>query len=102
MTAPAESLTSMDLAPVSGVALDAELRLLMGERVSEFGVLQQRLGRNATDVEADSAPILLLHDGDLLAELCGADCGDVAAGSGAKDKGVEVLSHAVSLPVSLR
>ena len=73
-----------------GVALDAELRLLVLERVRQLGVLEQCLGRDAPDVEADTAPVLLLHHGDLLAELGGADGGDVATGAGAEDEGVEV------------
>jgi hypothetical protein len=80
-----------------GVALDAELGLLVLQRVSELGVLQQRLGRDAADVEADPAPVLVLHDGDLLAELGGADGGDVPTGTGAEDEGVEVIGHGCSL-----
>ena len=73
-----------------GVALDAELRLLVLERVRQLGVLEQGLGRDAADVEADTSPVLRLHHGDLLAELGGADRGDVATGAGAEDEGVEV------------
>ena len=45
------------------------------------------------DVEADAAPVLLLHDGDLEAELGGTDGGDVAARAGAQHDDVEVLAH---------
>jgi hypothetical protein len=79
-----------------GVALDAELVLLVREDVRELGVAQQRLGRDAADVEADTAPVLLLDDGDGLAELGGADRGDVPAGAGTEDEDVEV-GHAPSL-----
>ena len=85
-----------------GVALDAELRLLVLERVRQLGVLQQRLGGDAADVEADTSPVLLLHHGHLLAELGCADRGDVATGAGAEDEGVEVrVGHAPSLVVRL-
>ena len=83
-----------------GVALDAELRLLVLERVRQLGVLEQGLGGDAADVEADTSPVLLLHHGHLLAELGGADRGDVATGAGAEDEGVEVrVGHAPSLVV---
>ena len=47
-------------------------------------VLEQRLGRNAAPQQAGAAErLLLLDDGDLQAELRGADGRDVAAGAGA-------------------
>ena len=67
------------------------LSLLVGEHVGELGVAEQRLGRDAADVEADAAPVLLLHDRDRLAELGGADRGDVATGAGAEDQDIEVV-----------
>jgi hypothetical protein len=73
------------------VALDAELVALVRERVGELGVLEERLGRDAADVEADTAPVLLLHDRDLLAQLGRSDRGDVAAGAGAEDQDIEVV-----------
>ena len=80
------------------LALDAELVALVGQRVGELGVLEERLGGDAADVEADPAPVLLLHDGDRLAQLGGADRGDVATGAGAEDQDIEVVvTHAVSL-----
>ena len=45
------------------------------------------------DVEADAAPVLVLDDGDALAELGGADGGDVPTGAGTEDDDVEVLAH---------
>ena len=65
-----------------GVALDAELLLVVGQHVGKLGVLEQRLGGDAADVEAHPAPVLVLHDGDGLAELSRADGGDVAARAG--------------------
>jgi hypothetical protein len=46
------------------------------DQVGQLGVAQQRLGRDAADVQADSAPILLLDHGDGVAELGGADGSD--------------------------
>src|SRR2546427_5119382 len=43
-----------------------------------LGNVQHRLGRDAPDVEAGTPQILLLDNGDFCAELCGADCGDIA------------------------
>ncbi len=45
-----------------GVALDPERLLLVGDDVRDLGVAQQRLRRDAADVEADPAPVLLLDD----------------------------------------
>ena len=67
------------------------------EDVRQLGVAQQRLGRDAADVEADAAPVLLLDDRDLHAELGGADGGDVPTGAGTEDDDVEVLAHGTSL-----
>ena len=57
-------------------------------------VLEQRLGRNAAPQQAGAAErLLLLDDGDLQAELRGADRGDVAAGAGADHDDVVFLGH---------
>ena len=61
------------------LAGDAERLGLLGEDVGELGVAQQRLARDAADVEADPAPVLLLDDRGL-AQLSGADGGHVPAG----------------------
>ena len=53
--------------------------------VEERGLMDQGLGGDAADVEADSPGSLLLDDGDGEPELGGADGADVAAGSGADD-----------------
>ena len=73
-----------------GVALDPERVLLVREDVRDLGVAEQRLGGDAADVEADPAPVLLLDDADGLAELGGADGGDVPAGAGTEDEDIEV------------
>ncbi len=76
-----------------GVALDAVLVLLVRQHVRELGVPEQRLGRDAADVEADAAPVLVLDDRHGLAELGRADRRDVATGAGSEHQHVEV-SHA--------
>ena len=76
------------------VAGDPELVLLVGQDVRQLRVAQQGLGRDAADVEADTAPVLVLHDGDALAELGGADGGDVPTGAGTEDDDVVVRAHA--------
>ena len=51
------------------------------------GDVQQRLGRNAADVEADAAERRVALDDDRLhAEVGGAEGGRVAAGAGAEDE----------------
>ena len=65
--------------------------LLVRDDVRDLGVAQQRLRGDAADVEADTAPVLLLDDGDGLAELGGADRGDVATGAGTEDEDIEVV-----------
>ena len=61
-------------------------------------LLEQRLGRDAADVEADAAPVLLLDHRHGLAELGGADRGDVATGAGTEDEDIEVrVGHGPSL-----
>src|SRR5690606_33368348 len=81
-----------------GAALDAALLLLGLQGVRELGVPQQRLGRDAPDVEADAAPVLLLDDGHLLAQLARADRRDIPTGAGAQDNNVKVIGHGVSMP----
>ena len=84
-----------------GVALDPECLLLVGDDVRDLGVAQQRLGRDAADVEADPAPVLLLDDPHALAELGRADRRDVASGAGTEDQDIEVgIAHASSLVAS--
>ena len=67
-------------------------------------VLEQRLGRNAAPEQAGAAErLLLLDDGDLEAELRGADRRDVAAGAGADHDDVVFVGHVChALRVSCR
>ena len=65
---------------------------LLGEDVREFGVAQQRLGRDAADVEADSAPVLRFDDRGVQAELRGANSRDISAGAGPEDDDV-IVGH---------
>src|SRR3546814_5248864 len=81
---------SSDLARHRGVALDPELRLVVGQRVGELGVLEESLGGNTAHVQADTAPVLLFDDRDRQAELGCADPRDITTRTGTKDKDIEV------------
>ena len=59
----------------------------------DLGRAQQRLGRNASPVQANAAEPRALDDRGLEAELRCADRGDVAAGAGADDDDVEGFGH---------
>ena len=81
---------------------DAEGREAMRRLVEHFGGVEERLGRNAADVEAGSAERLhLLDHGDLHAELGRANGADVAAGAGADDNEIvhdeAILSQSATL-----
>jgi hypothetical protein len=78
------------------LARDAEEVGLVLQGVHDLGVLQERLGGDAADVEAHTAPVLLFDDRDGLTELRGADRCDIATGAGAEDDDV-VMRHASSL-----
>src|SRR5690606_6839736 len=52
-----------------------------------------RLGRNAPPVEADAPQPLPLDDRDLEAQLRGANRAHIAAGPGAEDDEIELVSH---------
>jgi hypothetical protein len=70
--------------------LDPHVAQAVARLLEKLGSVQQRLGRDAADVEAGAAvggP--LLDHGDLEAELAGADGADVAAGAGSDDDEVE-------------
>ncbi len=72
---------------------DAEGGEIMRGLGELFGGMQQRLRGNAADVEAGAAEgLALFDDGDLQAELRGADGADIAAGAGADDD--EIVGHA--------
>jgi len=79
------------------LSADAKGLSLFGEDVREFGVAQQRLGRNAADVEANPAPVLRLDDRGGKAELCGANGRNLSAGAGPEDDDVIVRSHVPTL-----
>ena len=74
------------------LAADAEGLGFLVEDVREFGVTQQCLGRDAADVETDSAPILRLNDCGIQPQLRGADGRHVSAGSGSEDDNV-IVGH---------
>ena len=60
----------------------------------ELGVAQQRLRRDASDIEAHPAPVLLLDHRGAESELSGANCGDIAARTRAEDDDIEMAGHA--------
>ena len=62
-------------------------------RCASSAFLMQRLARDAADVEADPAPVLLLDDRDLLPQLRRADRRDVTTRTGTEHNDVEI-SHA--------
>ena len=59
----------------------------------DLGRAQDRLRRDAGVVEAAAAGLVVLDDGGLLAQLGGADRGDVAAGAAADHDHVEGIWH---------
>ncbi len=62
--------------------------------MEDFRRAQQRLGRDATPVQANAAQVIALDDRSLEAKLRRADGGDVTAGTGADDQYVEgSVSH---------
>ena len=75
----------------------ARLHAPFGERpvtrfLEQLGGVEQRLGRDAADVEAGAAERLAAFGaGGLEAELRGADRGDIAAGAGADHQDVEIV-----------
>jgi hypothetical protein len=70
---------------------DGHAELLGVAQVGDHGgALQQRLGGDAADVEADAAEEGVLHTRRLVSELRGLDRGDVARGPRADDHHVEV------------
>ena len=74
-----------------GGAHQAHLLEVLMRFVQHVGGVEKRLRGDAAHVEAGAAQRLApFDDGDLLAKLRGADRGDVAAGAGADDDGVEI------------
>jgi len=85
--AAAERLTVVERDVVAG---DTEGRSVPEHDVGDFGVAQQRLGRNTADVEADASPPLLLNDCSFQTQLRSADCGYIPARPGTEDDDVEM------------
>ena len=66
-------------------------------QVEHLGRAQHRLGRNAAPVQADTAQVLALDDGNLLAQLRRPDGGNIAARAGPDHDHVEGLGgHGLS------
>ena len=77
--------------------LDAARFEVLVRHVVEVRVLQERLGRNAADVQASAAERLALFDADgLEAKLRGLDGSDVAAWTAADDGQIGVISGQTS------
>ena len=77
------------------LAANAKLLGLLGDDVSQFGVAQQGLRRDAADIEADPAPILVFDDGGVQPELSGANRRNISAGAGSEND--EVIGVIVNL-----
>jgi hypothetical protein len=60
------------------------------QRAVQLGLVDERLGGDAPDVQADPAHLVALDDGRLQAELSGPDAGNVAARARAHDENVVV------------
>ena len=70
----------------------------MAEPVEFLRRVDQRLGRDAADIEAGAAGLRLLDDDGIDAELAGANGADIAAGAGADDEELaDDLFHVISL-----
>ena len=73
---------------------DAHFAEAMAGLLEQFGGVQQRLRRDAADIEAGAAEgRALFNDGGLQAQLGRADGADIAAGTGADDDEVVFVSH---------
>jgi hypothetical protein len=66
-----------------------------GGRVGELSDVEQGLRRDAAAVQAGAAELVLLHEGDLLAELGSAQRGRIAAAATSQDHDVELVSGCV-------
>ena len=74
-------------------------RLRVAGRVGDLGRVQHRLCRNASDVQARAAHLVLLDEADAHAELAGAQRGGVASASSSEDDKVKILvRHRQVLP----
>ena len=75
---------------------DAELLGFLREDVRQFGIAQQRLRRDAADIEAYAAPVLGFDDCGVQPELGGTNGRDVSAGAGSENDDV-IVGHAPTL-----
>ena len=75
--------------------VEAETKLLgpMLQSMGDLGVLQQRLGGYAADVEAHAAPIFLLHNGRFQAQLRRPNGGHIPARPRAQHDDIILISH---------
>src|SRR5262245_29812061 len=77
--------------------INAERLGFVFEDVNQLRVAEQRLGWNATDIEADAAPILFLDDGCLQPELFGADGRNVTSRPCAQHDNIVIFCHKINL-----
>ena len=83
--------------------LDAELGEFLARLLEALAGVQQRLGRDAADIEAGAAEASALVDASRFeAKLAQPDRGVVAAGSAADDDGIELFGHVVGLSLGRR
>src|SRR5262249_18503736 len=87
----AAALHGLGIARLEPTELDAEVRGVT-HQVDALGIAQQRLGGDATPVQAHAAGPIVFHRGDREAELGAADRRDVAARSGADHHDVELVA----------
>src|SRR5215475_11019492 len=73
--------------------VDAEGLGFVFEDVNQLRVAEQRLGWNATDVEADAPPILFFYDSCLQPELFGADGRNVTSRPCAQHDNIVLFRH---------
>src|SRR5690606_26153832 len=66
----------------------------MGDIFEDIGTLQQRLGGDATPIEAHTSNFGLFHDSDLHTELRGTDSGYISAGAAPNDDQI-IFRHSV-------
>ena len=86
---PARALHRDAVVGLDRPGLDAEILGVVRHDVGDPGAVQQRLGGDAADVDADAAELLLLDHRGGEAELRGTDGGDVARRAAAEDDHVE-------------
>ena len=87
-------LVGVDAGHVDAVERGADPELLgLAGRVGDLGRVQQRLRRDAADVQAGAAEVALLDEPDAQSELGGAEGTGIPTRTGPEDEDVEVISR---------